>query len=116
MYRECSGRCNNGNRQALNVNIGELKRGKGEEKKKKERGEKKGSIVTRLILLLVTRFSLRSFALTIFVRRFSLQSKLPRADRYMDTIRRIKENRVDGRQYERDSCENIRNLVGAKVA
>lgn len=42
MYRECSGRCNNGNRQALNVNIGELKRGKGEEKKKKERGEKKG--------------------------------------------------------------------------
>lgn len=53
----------------MNVNIGELKRGKGEEKKKKKErwGKKKGSIVTRLILLLVTRFSLRSFALTIFV-------------------------------------------------
>lgn len=53
-------------------------------------------------------------ASTIFVSHWRV-SFLEQIDIWIRPIRRIKENRVGGRRYERDSCENIRNL-GAKVA
>ena len=71
--------CNNGNRQALNVNIGELKRGKGEVGKKKR--------IDRYPIDSLVSYEILSSKLCFDDFRFSLQSKLPRADRYMDTIR-----------------------------
>lgn len=68
MYRECSGRCNNGNRQALNVNNGELKRRERRGEEGKERKWGSWSIVTRIdSLVSFSRFFEDFLASTIFV-------------------------------------------------